>query len=284
MFFNTYLFGIVSFQFIRYYVIGFKDPWWIRSSVAFLLVVDIFHSCAIVYMAWGYFVANFTNTAIVGVALWPYTFTPIGTALAAVVTHMFLSYRIYRLNGLRWMFGVFIVLAAASLATGVASGTKAWLIKDLSKLSQLNILVEFWLIIQMVVDTGIAGVMAYVLWKSKTGFRNTDNVIHKLIRGAVQTGIFATIFAAGDLISFVTNPETNIYGMFAIPLGRIYTNTLMHTLNLREDLKEQLTDTIELNSSRNNRSTGIQIKVQGHVTTRFDAVNSEPESIKRDWA
>lgn len=183
--------------------------------------------------------------------------------------------------------------------------------------------------------------MAYVLWKSKTGFRNTDNVIHKLIRGAVQTGIFATIFAAGDLISFgkswkwlfksrkvrksicasVTNPETNIYGMFAIPLGRIYTN-VSPSLSFRLIFSEFQVDrpwctplicerTWRSNSrtllswiqwvlwicevtrpkythpefqSRNNRSTGIQIKVQGHVTTRFDAVTSEPESIKRDWA
>jgi hypothetical protein len=44
--------------------------------------------------------------------------------------------------------------------------------------------------------------MAYVLWKSRTGFRTTDSVIYKLIRGAIQTGIFATVFAAGDLISF----------------------------------------------------------------------------------
>ena len=28
----------------------------------------------------------------------------------------------------------------------------------------------------------------------------------------------------GDLITFVVLPNTNLYGMFAIPIGRIYTN------------------------------------------------------------
>lgn len=44
--------------------------------------------------------------------------------------------------------------------------------------------------------------MAHVLWRSKTGYRRTDSVIHRLIRGAVQTGVFSTFFAAGDLICF----------------------------------------------------------------------------------
>ena len=49
-------------------------------------------------------------------------------------------------------------------------------------------------------------------------------MLNRLIRGAIQTGFFAAIFAAGDLITFLRVPSTNFYGMFAIPIGRIYTN------------------------------------------------------------
>lgn len=44
------------------------------------------------------------------------------------------------------------------------------------------------------------------------------------MRGAIQTGLFAGIFSIADLATFLTLPETNLYGMFAIPIGRIYTN------------------------------------------------------------
>lgn len=44
--------------------------------------------------------------------------------------------------------------------------------------------------------------MAYELWSARTGFKATDNVIHRLIRGAIQTGAFSTICAAGNLIFF----------------------------------------------------------------------------------
>ncbi|KAN0073624.1 hypothetical protein V8E55_012231 [Tylopilus felleus] len=44
---------------------------------------------------------------------------------------------------------------------------------------------------------------------------------------AIQTALFASIFALGDLIRFLALPDTNLYGMFAIPLGRIDTNASM---------------------------------------------------------
>ena len=79
------------------------------------------------------------------------------------------------------------------------------------------------------------------LYTSRTSFRQTNTVIYRLIRASVQTGIFCTVFAMGDMISFrktpfletmhadlvlyiVAMPRNNLFGMFAFPIGRIYTN------------------------------------------------------------
>jgi thioester reductase-like protein len=66
--------------------------------------------------------------------------------------------------------------------------------------------------------------LTFVLSRSRTGFRKTDTIINRLIRGAIQTGLFASIFALADLFSFVLHGDTNLYAMFAFPIGRIYTN------------------------------------------------------------
>ena len=63
-----------------------------------------------------------------------------------------------------------------------------------------------------------------VFYRSRTGFRKTDTVLNRLIRGTIQTGLFASIFSMCNLIAIVILPNTNLYGMFAIPIGRIYTN------------------------------------------------------------
>lgn len=69
-----------------------------------------------------------------------------------------------------------------------------------------------------------SGTLIVIFSHSRTGFRKTDTILNRLIRGAIQTGLFAGIFSIGDLITFIAVPSTNLYGMFAIPIGRIYTN------------------------------------------------------------
>ena len=90
-------------------------------------------------------------------------------------------------------------------------------------------------------------------------------MLYRLIRGAIQTGLFAGIFSLGDLATFLKYPDTNLYGMFAIPIGRIYTNvrdfiiyyfnilkphfstqTLLDTLLARDELRDKLSGTVDI--------------------------------------
>lgn len=122
---------------------------------------------------------------------------------------------------------------------------------SLSELPRITPLVIAWLSMQVAVDAFITSTLIYfnlnnvktdrelpatliiAFSRSRTGFRKTDTVLNRLIRGAIQTGLLAGIFSMGDLISFVVLPTTNLYGMFAIPIGRIYTNvSLQHTMGV----------------------------------------------------
>lgn len=86
--------------------------------------------------------------------------------------------------------------------------------------------------------------MVFCLCKSRTHFQQMNRVLVRLAAVAIQTGTFCTIFAMGDLFSFRKTfevemeiyctltwycragemPETNLWGVFAFPIGRIYTN------------------------------------------------------------
>ena len=94
----------------------------------------------------------------------------------------------------------------------------------MSELPRIIPVATAWLSLQVVADTFITSAMVIVFARSRTGSRKTDTIVNRLIRGAIQTGLFAGIFSMGDLIMFVVFPNTNLCGMFAIPLGRIYTN------------------------------------------------------------
>ncbi|KAH7906944.1 hypothetical protein BJ138DRAFT_1117125 [Hygrophoropsis aurantiaca] len=288
IFFNTYLYGLVTYQFLAYYKSDFGDRLAIKYMVLFLFILDTIHSATSIYLAWMYCVENWGNPSALTVAFWPYTFTPIATALAALVTQIFLGYRVWRLSNSKILFGVIIALAVPSFALGMACGIKAWIIRILTELPQINNLVTAWLAMQVGCDAVITGTLTIILSRSRTGFRKTDTVLNRLIRGAIQTGLFAGIFSLGDLISFLSWPDTNLYGMFAVPIGRIYTNTLLDTLLARTDLKAKMAGTYDVGSSigwapsETARNIQLEVRKEVHQTcdnASFDAEGKVPPTM-----
>ncbi|EKM53533.1 uncharacterized protein PHACADRAFT_211221 [Phanerochaete carnosa HHB-10118-sp] len=248
--FNTFLFGLVMFQFIAYYRGKFNDPLPVKLMVLFLFLLDSVHSIACIWMAYYYCVTGYGQPETLGVAIWPYTLTPIATGWASMVTQIFLGWRVYRFTENMYLYGLIIALAIPSCALGMTCGIKAWIIKEAAKLSVLTNLVTAWLVLQVGVDALVTITLGIILARSKTGFQKTDTVVNRLIRGAIQTGLFAGIFSIGDLITFTRWPNTNFYGMFAIPIGRVYTNTLLDTLVSRNELRAQLHGTVDMDSAR----------------------------------
>jgi len=144
---------------------------------------------------------------------------------------------------------VIAAIAIPAFAMGMAVGIRAIMIGVLAELPQINNIVIAWLAMQVAVDVLISVSLSSILLRSRTGMKNTDAVIYRLVRGAVQIGLFAVIFSLGDLVCFLKVPETNLYGMFAIPLGRIYTNTLMDTLTSRTTLINKLNGITDFDTS-----------------------------------
>jgi len=290
------LYGLVTYQFAAYYRTKFNDRPAVKYMVFFLFILDTFHSASAIYMAWYYTVTNYDNPAALAMAEWPYTFTPIATALAALVTQLFLGFRIWRLTNSKFLYGVVILLAIPSFILGITCGIEVWIIKVLSELpGRITPVAIGWLTMQVVADAFITITLVIVFSRSRTGFRKTDSVLKRLIRGAIQTGLFAGLFSMGDLITFIVLPNTDLYAMFAIPIGRIYTNTLLDTLLTRELLKAELDGSDHLSgglgslscaatdSSRTTstvQSAGIQLEVKGAIEDMRNWSSSEGAEVK----
>jgi phosphatidylglycerophosphate synthase len=111
----------------------------------------------------------------------------------------------------------------------------------------------FWLSSQSAIDVGISGnvnppfviilcflrailvSLSWLFYRSRTGDgRNMDTILKRLIRGAIQTGFFASVFAMGDLI--VLREWLPMYSQSAIFLiachsGRPPLKTLWNVCN-----------------------------------------------------
>lgn len=277
LFFNTYLYGLVTYQFIVYRNTTFNDPFWIKSVVGALFILDTVHSAVAVYAGWELCVTNYDNPASLAVVSWTIPFTAVATSCAAIVTQLFLGHRVLILTKNKILTGLIGLLSLLGFIFGVYAGIYSGILREVSKFAPLNPFVTCWLTFQTSADLIITFVLSFVLSRSKTGFRRTDTILNRLIRGAVQTGLFVSIFALGDLFSFLLHRNTNLYAMFAYPMGRIYTNTLLDTLNARIAIKNMNNTTVEISSEGN--TFRMQNQSQTLATTSVHSIQVQKEVV-----
>jgi hypothetical protein len=276
LFFNTYLYGLVTYQFIVYYNTKFNDRLWIKAVVGSLFVLDTIHSAVAIFAAWELCVTNYGNPASLASVSWTIPFTAVATALAAIITQFFLGHRVYVLTKNIPVTVAIGVLSILGFIFGTYAGIYSGILKEVAKFTPLEPLVICWLGFQTAADLLITSVLCFVLSSSRTGFRRTDTIINRLIRGAVQTGVFACIFALADMFSFLLHRETYLYAMFAYPLGRIYTNTLLDTLNARTALQsagstENETDNVAYRLQNQTHAIHVQKDIITQVADESDA-------------
>ncbi|KAJ7864375.1 hypothetical protein B0H13DRAFT_2353696 [Mycena leptocephala] len=80
-------------------------------------------------------------------------------------------------------------------------------------------------------------------WESKAAWgpsSYTDNLITSLITQFIETASFSTLNSIMDLIIVTVLQTTNFHFVFALLSGRVYTNTLLATLNSREKMREDM--------------------------------------------
>lgn len=78
-----------------------------------------------------------------------------------------------------------------------------------------------------VMEDNLPGAIVFlvrVLLKSRIGVRKSDNIVDLLVRGAIQTGSLATLWAIAGLVTSFFVPRNLIYRVFDITSGSVYTH------------------------------------------------------------
>lgn len=235
---NTYFYGIVTFQYISYHVTKFNDPWYIRALVFSLLSLDTAESVGIVYMAWIYNSQLYSDPMALPNPTKLFAWTNISFSITALLVQTFLSYRIYRLKGS--MIGVSITcfLAIVSFILGVVIAVSVTRLRSLAEAVTLGSITIVWLCLEIIVDWINAGALTIILLRSRTGLHRSNRIINRLIRASLQTGLFATTFTTVSLILFLKYPNTQLFSILGLPLGRLYSATIMDTLLVRRRLRQ----------------------------------------------
>ncbi|KAG8742373.1 hypothetical protein FRC10_001595 [Ceratobasidium sp. 414] len=125
------------------------------------------------------------------------------------------------------------LISLCQLGFGLGAFAMVWVLKQFSEFIKYNWLVGGWLGAAALGDVVIVYMLSTALMSQRTGFGRTDALINKLLRYTINTGLLTSIIAIVDVVAFCTMNNLIHLG-FNFILGKLYTNTLLATLNSRE--------------------------------------------------
>ncbi|KIK65256.1 hypothetical protein GYMLUDRAFT_39615 [Collybiopsis luxurians FD-317 M1] len=236
VFLNCILYGILLNQMYFYFQTYKNEAIWIRLLVIYLFILETANSALDMAMMYQPLIAEYGTSK--AVQNFPTLFATEPIVIVAISTPIqcFFAWRIWKITKSLWIPAIIVVLSLASTAGGVITGAKIAILKLFAKKPELHWSALLWFLTSCVADLLITGTLVRSLSKRKTGFGATDNMIDRLIRLTVQTGMITAICAIGDVAFFMALPHAALNFLWDLSLSKLYANCLMSTLNARTNL------------------------------------------------
>ncbi|KAH9830819.1 uncharacterized protein C8Q71DRAFT_323390 [Rhodofomes roseus] len=240
--FSTFLYGVNISQFVRFITYGRQQSLWTYITVVTVFMADTAQACLEIYSLWDISVTNFGNyealTGQVGQA-WPTTVS-LGILMGIIATAV-QQYFIWRVKTFSQSWLLFGFLTLCSLASSMVEIVNASIALSnwTTWSAQMQItMVEIGLALNVVVNVVNALLLLYYLLKHRSGFRRTDSAISQLIVCCVETPLLNAFMALLDIIVFKATAQTYWVLIVGIPLGRVYTFSVLALINSQASLRE----------------------------------------------
>lgn len=221
-----------------YYYNHQTDNWPTKLLVASVMIFDTVHQALITHTVYTYSITYWGNPAQLGLLVWSLLVEVLFNGLTAVLVQSFLTMRVWRLSNRSYLLtGVLVLLVAAEFVCVIVFTAISIRLETFARLANLEALSVTVNALAAAGDVLIAASLCTILHKSRTGFRKSDNMINKLIIFSVNTGFLTSLCACASLISITVAGHTFIYIAFFFCIGRLYTNSLLATLNARKSIR-----------------------------------------------
>ncbi|ETW76349.1 hypothetical protein HETIRDRAFT_247165, partial [Heterobasidion irregulare TC 32-1] len=149
--------------------------------------------------------------------------------IIGLMVQLFFGRRIWILTNSLWSFICIAALAVIECLAAIATSVAMLCMPDVLITSRIQSAVIVWLIAATIDDTLITVVLVTFLKRHKTGSPPTDDVIDRIIRLAIQTGLVTALWAVADLVLYITF----VHIIFNYSLAELYTISLLSSLNSR---------------------------------------------------
>jgi len=227
------LFGINITQTYIYYIYSKKDRLWIKISVVIIFVADFIQPVFLSIYLYRTLIVNFGNETALLTANELFAVGPTMTSLTACIVQIFFAWRIRILTN-NWYYVTFII--AVAVLGGASSIVVAYMARFNPQFNEFRAF-EAEVIVGFVSETlgnvMITSILVWFLQKHKSGFRQSNKMVHRIICFAVQTGLLTLIVTSLYMVFYLTSTD-GTHLVFNFISSKLYTISLLSSLNSRQ--------------------------------------------------
>ncbi|KAJ3756315.1 hypothetical protein EV360DRAFT_85072 [Lentinula raphanica] len=222
------------------------DPLWLKATasiqtrVVVVVFIDLLHQLFTSQWIYYYCVTNFANEAALNTIPWSYYGMGVPMGVNTIIVQTFYIWRV-------WKLSKNLILPAALWSVCLAQF--GLLIYYVYRVSGLTSAAEFSTVLGpyaiatngtgTAADILIAIAMVYLLQQARTSIKRTNNVLRTVTIFTVTTGTLTGLCAIFVLATAAAYPGTNIEVLFYFILARLYSNSFLATLNVRDHMRNR---------------------------------------------
>ncbi|KAH8822471.1 hypothetical protein DL96DRAFT_1714788 [Flagelloscypha sp. PMI_526] len=284
-FFHNILAGMLIVQVYIYYVAFPKDHWSMKAIVYIVFILEMTQTVIRAVDNFENDVMRWGDVTSLPLERADWFGTPVITAVTSAIVQAYFGYRVLIFSK-SWIIATFIwVPTLLQLSTGVALGaiSEPLPVNILSKTARFKTVLPIWTSSSAFTDILIAVLLTYYLYTMKSGIRQTDKLITKIIRLTVETGTVTAIASVLIVILFYAKPPWFL--IFTDIIGKLYANNLMVMFNRRIDLGAEGATTVHsMGTGKTSTANGAESHIQfagkstgDNTLTSFVAKRSDKE-------
>ncbi|OAX42718.1 hypothetical protein K503DRAFT_733128 [Rhizopogon vinicolor AM-OR11-026] len=229
---NTILYGGLVTSVLIYFSSFKSDGAWIRLLVLALVILETANVVLeFVYLNYT-LIIHFGDQDVLSRATWVFSLLPGITGIVTTLVQLFFAWRIHVLTSSVWLVGIIAFLASAALFCGIGTTIAINMVPVFTQFHKFEVVFVIGLASSAMDNLLITGLLVHSLREHKTGFIDTDDIIKKIIRVTLQTGLLTAIWTLIDLAIYIALTD-GMHLVFNQSLAKFYTISLMSTLVAR---------------------------------------------------
>ncbi|KIM64657.1 hypothetical protein SCLCIDRAFT_613265 [Scleroderma citrinum Foug A] len=249
------LYGVLCVQVFIYFQNYPDDHVLLKYLVAIIWIVESVHTGFLISANNSYLINGFGNLVLLTQISWDLLASFEISFVVMFIVNLFFTWRVWVFCKKVWAVCLLLflsiaryVMATVSIALGFYYSTWASF-KDHAYLP-----LTITLGVAVFGDASMALILAYYLHEKRT--ERSTQLITRLLTYVVGTGALTSIVVTMELISILASPNTLLYISFGLVLVRLYANSALLSLNLRQyQRKPRQEDSLPLSNSKTSSSS-----------------------------